>query len=204
MARTTEWLNQLREIDFAELEFDTIGVWPLPVRIGLLALIFVLVLVGAYYFHVRDLGARLDRLQREEVTLRDSFAQKAFESANIDAYRAQMVELEQSFEALLAQLPTDTEVPGLLEDITEIGYGSSLEIESITLQPEATSEYYVELPIRIVASGGYHDFGAFVSGVAGLPRIVTLHDYTILAGEGNRPLTFEVTARTYRYRAQDR
>lgn len=197
------WLDQLREIDFAELEFNTIGVWPLPVRIGLLTLVFVLVLGAAYYVHIKDMGTRLDRMQREEVTLRNAFAEKAFESANIEAYRAQMVELEQSFAALLAQLPSDTEVPGLLEDITEVGYGSSLEIDSITLQPEVASEYYVELPIRIVAQGGYHDFGTFVSGVSGLPRIVTLQDYSIIADEKSRGLTFEVTAKTYRYKSQD-
>ncbi|MCK9564280.1 MAG: type 4a pilus biogenesis protein PilO, partial [Bacteroidales bacterium] len=177
------WLDQLREIDFAELEFNTIGVWPLPVRIGLLTLVFVLVLGAAYYVHIKDMGTRLDRMQREEVTLRNAFAEKAFESANIEAYRAQMVELEKSFDALLAQLPSDTEVPGLLEDITEVGYGSSLEIDSITLQPEVASEFYVELPIRIVAHGGYHDFGTFVSGVSGLPRIVTLQDYSIITDE---------------------
>ncbi|HEY8385943.1 MAG TPA: type 4a pilus biogenesis protein PilO [Porticoccaceae bacterium] len=202
MART-DWINQLKEIDLAELEFNTIGVWPLPVRVAVLAVIFALVLVLAYYFHVKDLGGTLDRLQRDEASLRNTFAEKAFESANIEAYRAQMVELEKSFAALLAQLPSDTEVPGLLEDITEVGYGSSLEIDSITLQPEVASEYYVELPIRIVAKGGYHDFGTFVSGVSGLPRIVTLQDYSIVADDKSHGLTFEVTAKTYRYKSQD-
>ncbi len=104
---------------------------------------------------------------------------------------------------MLAQLPSDTEVPGLLEDITEIGYGSSLEIQSITLQPERAADFYVELPIKIVARGGYHDFGSFVSGVAALPRIVTLHDYTIEEGRNTNSLQFEVLAKTYRYKLQD-
>jgi type IV pilus assembly protein PilO len=199
----SDWLKQIKEIDVSELEFNTLGVWPLPLRVGLLVLVFVLVLVAGYYLHVKDMGAQYERLQREEATLRNTFAEKAFESANIEAYRAQMVELEQSFEALLAQLPSDTEVPGLLEDITEIGYGSSLDIDSITLQPEVASEFYVELPIRVVATGGYHDFGTFVSGVSGLPRIVTLHDYTVTLDEDARLLTFEVTAKTYRYKSQD-
>lgn len=196
------FISQLKEIDLGELEFNAIGVWPLPVRLALLLIIFALVLLGAYYFHISDLNATHDRLQAQELTLRKSFEEKAFESANIDAYRDQMVELETSFGALLAQLPSDTEVPGLLEDITEIGYGSSLDIKSITLQPEVTGEFYVELPIKIVANGGYHDFGAFVSGVSGLSRIVTLHDYVIEKDEKARALQFEVTAKTYRYKAQ--
>lgn len=196
------FINQLKEIDIGELEFNSIGVWPLPVRVALLAIIFVLVLLGAYYFHVRELNATFDRLQAQELSLRTSFEEKAFESANIEAYRGQMMELETSFGALLAQLPSDTEVPGLLEDITEIGYGSSLDIQSINLEPEVTGEFYVELPIKIIASGGYHDFGSFVSGVSGLPRIVTLHDYTIKRDEDARSLVFEVTAKTYRYKAQ--
>lgn len=198
-----DFINQLKEIDLGELEFNTIGVWPLPVRVILLGILFVLVLAAGYYLHVRDLNTNLRNLQNQEVTLRKTFEEKAFESANIEAYRVQMVELEKSFGALLAQLPSDTEVPGLLEDITEIGYGSSLDIQSITLQPEEASEFYVELPIKIVATGGYHDFGSFVSGVSGLPRIVTLHDYTITAEEGGRALSFEVTAKTYRYKSQD-
>ena len=198
-----DFINQLKEIDLGELEFNTIGVWPLPVRVILLGILFVLVLAAGYYLHVRDLNTNLRNLQNQEVTLRKTFEEKAFESANIEAYRVQMVELEKSFGALLAQLPSDTEVPGLLEDITEIGYGSSLDIQSITLQPEEASEFYVELPIKIVATGGYHDFGSFVGGASGLTKTVTLHDYTITAEEGGRALSFEVTAKTYRYKSQD-
>lgn len=196
-------LKQLRDIDFAELEFNTIGVWPLPVKILLLIGIFVVVLVGGYFFHIKDQNLRLEKLEQEEARLKQTFKDRAFEAANLEAYRAQMAEVEESFGALLAQLPSDTEVPGLLEDITEIGYGSSLEIQSITLQPERAAEFYVELPIRIVARGGYHDFGSFVSGVAALPRIVTLHDYSISESRDSNILQFEVLAKTYRYKLQD-
>lgn len=114
-----------------------------------------------------------------------------------------MAEVEKLFSALLAQLPSDTEVPGLLEDITEIGHGASLNISSITLQPERAAEFYVELPIKIVAEGGYHDVGAFVSGVAGLPRIVTLHDYSLSAKGSGGLLALEIQAKTYRYKTQE-
>ncbi len=194
--------KQLQEIDLSELDFNTIGVWPLPVRIILLVVLFVAVLAGAYYFHISDLNQNLENQQKREVELKKEFEEKAFEAANLEAYRAQMLEVEAAFEALLAQLPSDTEVPGLLEDITEIGHGSSLDIQSITLQQERAAEFYVELPIRFVAQGGYHDFGSFVSGVSSLPRIVTLHDFSITRGRGSSALQFEVLAKTYRYKSQ--
>ncbi|MEP3856669.1 MAG: type 4a pilus biogenesis protein PilO [Porticoccus sp.] len=196
-------LQQLKDFDFTDLDFDSIGVWPLPVRVLLLIVIFSLVLAGTYYFHVKDLGVELEQAKAQEIKLKSNFEQKAFQAANLEAYRVQMAEVEKLFNALLAQLPSDTEVPGLLEDITEIGHGASLNISSITLQPERSAEFYVELPIKIVAEGGYHDVGAFVSGVAGLPRIVTLHDYSLSAKGSGGLLALEIQAKTYRYKTQE-
>ena len=137
-----------------------------------------------------------------------SYEQKAFKAHNLEQFRSQLAEMEQTFGALLKQLPKDTEVPGLLEDITHTGLGSGLEFESIELKDEAKKEFYVELPIDIKVIGDYHAFGAFVSGVAALPRIVTLHDFHIvppkdkaLAGLGL--LAMDVTAKTYRYASAD-
>lgn len=196
-------LQQLKDFDFTDLDFDSLGVWPLPVRVLLLIVVFSLVLAGTYYFHVKDLGVKLEQAKAQEVKLKDNFEQKAFQAANLEAYRIQMGEVEKLFGTLLAQLPSDTEVPGLLEDITEIGHGASLNISSITLQPERAAEFYVELPIKIVAEGGYHDVGAFVSGVAGLPRIVTLHDYSLSAKGSGGLLALEIEAKTYRYKTQE-
>lgn len=195
--------QQLKDFDFTDLDFESIGVWPLPVRVLLLIVAFSLVLAGTYYFHVKDLGVKLEQYKAQEVKLKDDFEKKAFQAANLEAYRVQMAEVEKLFGALLAQLPSDTEVPGLLEDITEIGHGASLNISSITLQPERSAEFYVELPIKIVAEGGYHDVGAFVSGVAGLPRIVTLHDYSLSAKGSGGLLALEIEAKTYRYKTQE-
>ena len=195
--------QQLKDFDFTDLDFDSIGVWPLPVRVLLLIVVFSLVLAGTYYFHVKDLGVQLEQSKAQEVKLKNNFEQKAFQAANLEAYRIQMAEVEKLFSALLEQLPSDTEVPGLLEDITEIGHGASLNISSITLQPERSAEFYVELPIKIVAEGGYHDVGAFVSGVAGLPRIVTLHDYSLSAKGSGGLLALEIQAKTYRYKTQE-
>jgi len=109
-----------------------------------------------------------------------------------------MLEMQAQFGSLLGQLPSQTEVPGLLEDITFTGVGSGLEFSSIQLQSEVAREFYVELPISIAVNGGYHDFGAFVSGVASLPRIVTLHDFTIMTNSDRSELNMQITARTYR------
>ncbi len=194
---------QLAKLDISELEYQNIGLWPILFKALLCAAVFVLIVVLGYFFHVKDLYLNLESVATKEAALRKTYQEKAFEAANLEAYRQQMVEVEESFGTLLAQLPGDTEVPGLLEDITEIGYGSSLEIKTISLQPEQSEEFYVELPIKIVAEGGYHDVGTFVSGVAGLPRIVTLHNYSMKANkEGNR-LVFEVDAKTYRYKGQE-
>ncbi len=193
----------LKDINFDELEFDTIGVWPLGVRILLVIAVFGALLAGGYFFHVKDLKMEFNRVAGMEKELKATYQTKAFEAANLDAYRAQMEQVEKSFGALLAQLPSDTEVPGLLEDITELGYGSSLEIKTISLQPEKVAEFYVELPIKIIAEGGYHDVGTFVSGVAGLPRIVTLHNYSMKANDGDHRLVFEIDAKTYRYKGQE-
>ena len=195
--------QQLKNLDLAELDVESIGVWPLPVRAFLLIVAFCLVLAGAYYFYIKDLGVELSAAQDQEEKLKVTFEEKAFQAANLQVYRQQMADVEKLFGALLAQLPSDTEVPGLLEDITELGNGASLNITSITLQPERATEFYVELPIKIVAEGAYHDVGAFVSGIAGLPRIVTLHDYSLTSDDKSSMQSLEIEARTYRYKAQD-
>ena len=135
--------------------------------------------------------------------LLEQYESKAFQAANLDAYRQQMIELDETFGALLKQLPKDTEVPGLLEDITEVAYGSGLSMKSISLQPERASAFYIELPIKIDVTGDYHDFGSFVSGVAALPRIVTLHDYSITQTNGTL-LNLVIEAKTYRYKGGGR
>lgn len=192
-------IDEVRTFDRADYEFDNIGVWPRLVRALVLILVFALLLGLGYYFKVKDLYAEFDRAVAREQKLKKDYEERAFEVANLEVYRLQMEQIEESFQGLLAQLPADTEVPGLLEDITELGLGSSLTINSITLQPERAAEFYVELPINIVVTGGYHDFGAFVSGIAGLPRIVTLHDYTIEQAGGNM-LRLLINAKTYRYK----
>lgn len=204
MADVKQLLEQLQGFDINDIDWDRIGVWPAPGRIFVALLVAAVIIAAAFYFVVKDKNSELERKQNEEISLREQFEKKAFEAANLDKYREQMVEMQESFGALVKQLPSSTEVPGLLDDIDEKGVESKLSITSITPQAEHTTEFYVELPIRIVVNGGFHEFGTFVSGVAGMPRIVTLHDFNIRASGqsvGNQ-LTMEILAKTYRYKAQ--
>lgn len=196
-----EGIKELKEIDFADLDIQQIGVWPDSVKTALLVVVAVFILLLGYFFQVKDLSYQHDIALSKEVNLLQLYEAKAFQAANLDAYRQQMIELDDTFGALLKQLPKDTEVPGLLEDITEVAHGSGLSMKAIALQPEKVSEFYIELPINIDVVGDYHDFGSFVSGVAALSRIVTLHDYAIEAEPGSL-LNMRIEAKTYRYKAE--
>lgn len=197
----SESLESLRKVDLNELDLNNVGSWPAPVKFIAGVLLLILVLGLGYNFHLKDLQAQLDRQRSEEVTLKEQFSAKAFQAANLDAYKEQMQEMEVSFGALLRQLPSDTEVPGLLEDITRTGLGSGLEFEEIKLLPEVVQQFYIELPIEIKVVGTYHDLATFVSGVASLPRIVTLHDFEMLpaTAETTSQLRMSILAKTYRY-----
>jgi type IV pilus assembly protein PilO len=197
-------LQQLGEIDLAELDFSRIGSWPVAIRAVLMVFVFLAVIGGSYYLLLTDKFARLDREARQEQELRDEFSRKSEQVANLQIYRQQKIEMEATFGTLLRQLPSDTEVPALIEDITRAALDNGLRIESITLQPERPSQFYVELPIDIAVEGNYHRLGQFVSAVADLSRIVTLHDFSIGPQAQKDPnpaetLRMTVQARTYRY-----
>jgi type IV pilus assembly protein PilO len=197
-------MRSLREFDVNDLDFDNVGSWPLAIKGLIWAVLVIAVLVGGYYYHIEDMQLELANAEADEIKLKKDFETKAFQAANLEAYRQQMVEMEESFGALVSQLPSDTEVPGLLEDITNKGLLNGLDIASIDLQKEKAKEFYVELPIAINASGSYHDLGAFISGMAGLPRIVTLHDFQITTNKKNaNSLDMKIIAKTYRYKDGD-
>lgn len=199
-----EQLKTLNEFDLSDLDMENIGSWPMALKVIVLALLYAAILVAGFYFHVDDLNKRLGVVEQEEQTLRQDFEKKAFEAANLEAYKAQLVEMEQRFGALVAQLPSETEVPGLLEDITDKGELNGLSIRRIDLLSEQAQTFYVELPIAIEAVGSYHDLGAFISGMAGLPRIVTLHDFEITLDADAAPmLEMSILAKTYRYREEN-
>ena len=180
--------DQLKSIDVNNLDFSNMGSWPGAVKAVMVVGLFLLILSAGYYWFITDKQAQLSRAESQEIKLRKSYEDKAQLAANLDALRIQK------------QLPSDTEVPGLLEDITRTAIDNDLQIESIDLQPEQRTEFYIELPMKIVVEGGYHKIGAFVSGAANLSRIVTLHDFMIEPLKGNlQQLRMEIVAKTYRY-----
>lgn len=194
-------MESFKKIDINNIDFNNVGSWPGALKFIVGLVLLIALLFAGYHFHLKDLQLVLERSEAQEITLRKDFEDKSYRAANLEAYKAQLVEIEERFGTLLKQLPSDTEVPGLLEDITQMGLNSGLEFESITLQPETAKQFYIELPISIVVQGSYHDIGAFVSSVASLPRIVTLHDFDIApVTEGNGDLLkMSILARTYRY-----
>ena len=196
--------KSLGKVDFAELDLNNIGSWPAAVRALACLIVLVVVLALGYFMHLTDLQDSLERTRQEEATLKEQFTVKVRQAANLEEYKEQMQLMEASFEALLRQLPNDTEVPGLLEDITSAGLNSGLEFEEIKLLPEVTQPFYIELPIQVKVLGSYHDLATFVSAVAGMPRIVTLHDFSIkpvTAGNSSK-LAMNILVKTYRYNDQ--
>ncbi len=198
--------DKINSFDINDIDWNNMGSWPLAGRLFFAALVFVAVLVGMYFVDVQGLTERYDRVQAKEETLKKDFETKAFRVANLAGYKKQLEEIENSFGSLLRQLPKDTEVPGLLDDITAAALGASLQIKSIKLDKEVETEYYTELPISIDVIGEYHDFGAFVSAVAGLGRIVTLHDFdAVSANEADaNKLNLKIVAKTYRYNSESK
>ena len=203
---TIDKLNNidLSEIDLSDLDLNSAGLWPTPIKVIAALGVFVLILTLGYFFLVTDLQQDLAKAGQEEASLKTSYREKYAQAANLEGYRLQAKEMEANFQKILSQLPLDTEIPGLIEDISTVGSNNGLVFNRIDLQPERILEYYVEKPIRMEVVGGYHDLGAFVSDVADLSRIVTLHDCEITpqggGAEQGKLLRMGITAKTYRYK----
>ncbi len=197
-------MNLLEELQ--SLDPRDPGRWPLAVRAGAVGLCF-LVLTGAltYYFVWDEQRPELQRREEVEQQLRQEFHTKHAKAVNLELYKQQLKDIERSFGALLRQLPGKTEVPNLLVDISQTGLSAGLEEKLFQPQPEQKKDFYAELPIKIRLTGSYHQFGQFVSGIAALPRIVTLHDIEIKteSKDAYDQLSLELTAKTYRYLDED-
>jgi len=190
-------VDELKSLDTSDP-----GRWPLPIRAGAIALAFAAVVaLGVYMFVIKAEMPGLRAAERDEVDLRTQFEDRQRKAANFDAYRSQLADIERDFGAMLRQLPGKTEVPSLLVDISQTGLGAGLEEQQFTPAGEIHKDFYAELPIRLRYTGSYHELGNFVSGIAALPRIVTLHDITIRPVNPSNPdeLTLDMTAKTYRY-----
>lgn len=189
--------------DLKALDINDIGRWPLAIQAFFMVLVFFVATAGAFYLLVwKNQMPRLEKAQAEEKALRVTFEAKQKKAANFSSYKTQLAEIERSFGTMLRQLPGKTEIPNLLVDISQTGLGAGLQEELFQPMDEVRKDFYAEKPIKIRLSGAYHEFGRFVSEIAALPRIVTLHDIAI--EPKSKDATFDelilnVTAKTYRY-----
>ena len=193
-------MNLIEELQ--SLDVNDIGRWPLVFRVAVIALVFIAVtFAGIWFTIVKDKAPVLERAEAEEQELRVTFENKQRKAANYDAYKAQLAQIEQSFGTMLRQLPGETEIPSLIVDISQTGLAAGLQEKLFQPQAEMPRDFYAEKPIKIQLSGGYHEMANFVSGIAALPRIVTLHDINITPEQKGSydSLSLEVTAKTYRY-----
>ena len=188
--------------ELKNLDVNDVGRWPIAFRAAVISIVFVVVVgLGIYWFIIEDKAPQLQRDRETEETLRVTFENKQKKAANYDAYRSQLGQMEQSFGTMLRQLPGETEIPSLIVDVSQTGLAAGLQEKLFQPQSEIRKDFYAEKPIKITLSGGYHEIANFVSGVASLPRIVTLHDINITpdASDSFDQLTLAVTAKTYRY-----
>ncbi|HET6725494.1 MAG TPA: type 4a pilus biogenesis protein PilO [Gammaproteobacteria bacterium] len=193
-------LQALNDLDIREA-----GNWPVAGKAVVMALIFAVIVGGGWYLAIRDQGDELKAARKQEVTLKQQFETKAAKAANLDKLKEQMKEMRASFGTLLRQLPSKTEVDSLLRDISQTAKIDGLQQELFQPQGENKKDFYAEKPIRMVVSGSYHDLAKFVSDVAALPRIVTLHNISIkpTGKQAGGRLTMELTAKIYRYLEQN-
>lgn len=186
--------------DINKLNFNNIGTWPVPFKIGAMALLLALILGGGYWFFWSDQLASLEQAQQEEKKLRAEFLEKKAQAINLDLYQQQVKDIEQAFGALVRQLPNKAEMDALLTDIAQAGIGRGLEMDLFKPAAQDTpKDFYAELPITLRLTGTYHDMGRFASDIAQLPRIVTLNNIGITPAKDGNNLTMDVVAMTYRY-----
>lgn len=194
----------MANIDLNDLDFSTVGSWPITVKAVLIAIVAVAVLALGYFVDIQEQQKNLEQITGEEKNLKQDFELKQLKASHLAGYKIQMAEMEDSFGAMIRQLPSKTEVEDLLVDISQTGLASGIEFQLFKPLAEKHIEFYAELPIKLKMSGTYHQFGEFVSGIAALPRIVTLENILIESKKGsgkgkNKILTMKVTAKTYRY-----
>lgn len=188
-------------MDINELDLTNVARWPAAAKAVVILFLMGCVIFLGYWFHTKDQLLALEDIERKEQDLKKVFEKKARQAVNLEAYENQLAEMRESFGAMLRQLPNKTEVADLLVDVSQTGLASGLEFELFKPRTEVPREFYAELPINIKVVGDYHEFGDFVSGVAALPRIVTLHNVSIKRREGKKTgrLAMNLTAKTYRY-----
>ena len=195
-----------KKVNLRELDFNNIGGWPRNAQIGFCAIIAVVIVGLAWWLFVSDKRDELERLERTETELRQEFETKQGRASNLEPLKQQLAQMEQQLQQMLRQLPSKTEMPDLIVDISQTALATGIANELFQPGPETPKEFYAEKPIALRMVGTYHQFGAFVSGVASLPRVVimTMHDISLRPRDGgtlapNSPLVLSGTVKTYRY-----
>ncbi len=184
--------------DLRNIDLNDVAGWPRSVKVAAAVLICIVILAAGYWFIIKDQLAELEKSERAEVALREEFRNKKALAVNLEAYKQQMVEMQERFGVMLRQLPNRTEVPELLIDITQTGLGRGLQFDLFQPRNKRVADFYAELPVNIKVRGTYHQLGEFVSDVAALPRIVTIDDL-VLSPEGGQVLSMSAVAKTYHY-----
>lgn len=199
----------MNSINLNELTLDNIGQWPMPVKVGVIAGISILIVALGYWLIVKSNFEQYATLQTKETTLKSEFESKQHQASNLQAYRNQLQLMNERFGAMLRQLPAKNEMPGLLEEISKTGVASGLKFDLFAPQPEVQHDFYIELPIKITVEGSYMQLAVFMSRVAEMNRIVTLHEFDIegVSSKDHKivsedELVMSITAKIYRYRAQ--
>jgi type IV pilus assembly protein PilO len=193
--------------DYQNPDFSNMGSWPLAIKMTTCLLLTVAIVFSFYWFLVRESYSTYERAVSREPTLKEQYQNKSFQVANLDAFKQQLAEMQENFNVLLSQLPEDVKMPGLIDDISTTGTQSGLEIDRIEPKSDVVKEFYIETPINITVHGSYHEVGNFVSSMAAIPRIVTLHDFSIESlnrssdeNDSEAPLRMTILAKTYRYK----
>ncbi|PAU75985.1 type IV pilus inner membrane component PilO [Halomonas salipaludis] len=200
MSLAGEW-RRLRELEWRELDIKESGSWPWSLQLVCCLLTLGLTFAGMHWYLAAPKAEELAAAQRQEQSLLRDYQSKAMQAANLPAMRAQSDELEERLDALLGMLPSDAEIPSLIDNISETAIDNQLSIDFIRLRTPEQREFYVEQPFDIQVQGDYHRIAAFLAGVAGLPRIVTQHDFSLEPVEGDGQLRLSMLARTYSYRS---
>ncbi|MEJ2042001.1 MAG: type 4a pilus biogenesis protein PilO [Reinekea sp.] len=195
--------------DYQNPDFSNMGSWPLAIRVTTLLIVSFAIVFGFYWFAVKDSQTQLQRIITKEPQLKETYKSKAFQVANLDAFKEQLAKMEEDFGALVSQLPDETDMPSLLDELSTTGAQSGLEIDKITPEDDVVKEFYIETPITIDVRGSYHEMGNFVSSMAAIPRIVTLHDFQMRttgaqndSNDAEAPLQMTIKAKTYRYKGE--
>jgi len=183
-------------------DFNEAGHWPLSVKVAAVILASILVMVAAVYYDTVDQWDNLEKVEKKELALKKTFERKQAKAVNLSAYKQQLADMQKQFGAMLQQLPNKTQIADLLIDVSQAGLASGLEFNLFQPSGERRKDFYAEKPIRLTVVGSYHEFGEFVSNLAALPRIVTLHNVSLTPSK-NGQMTMTATAKTYRYLDED-